>query len=150
MNFLSRLFKPSPSLPSVQHPKFGKMQAVIDYGNGMYYWEADGPVDTQLGNLEPSFDAPVEGPSEVQTNRWQEIVDNYPSHFLNAEHLLRENLAGFGDEGEFDRLKLISVDLHDRPDVEFEWAFAYELPKNGMIYTVLFANNNPKVVTVDG
>lgn len=86
----------------------------------------------------------------THTKQWYDVIEKYNHHRANAEKILREKLARFDEEHCFENLKLLSVDLHDRPDVEFEWAFAYEVPSNGRIYTVLFAGDEPKTVTVDG
>lgn len=150
MNLLSRLFKSSAPLPSVYHGVFGAMQAVIDYGDGMFYWEVDEPVRTRLGELEPAFDAPVDGPTERQTLEWQQLVEDYSRHFANAEHILRQRMADFDEESDFASLRLTSIDMFGRPSADFEWSFAYEGANSGLIYTVLFREGLPETVTADG
>ena len=149
MSFLSRLFKPKALLPSATHPIFGRMQAVIDYGDGVYFWEVSQPVETPLGKIEPAFDAPASGPSDEQTTRWHEIIEEYKPHRTTAAPLLRETLAGFQEEAELENLELASIGFHDRPNVQYDWELAYET-SNGRIYTVLFVGEEPQVVTVDG
>ena len=136
-------------MPSVVHPLFGEMQAVLDYGNEMYFWEVNAPLETRLGSLEPTFDAPADGPTTDQTNRWHRILGRAEEYVLAARELLIENMAGFRHETMIDELELVSIDFYDRPDCTFEWGLGFELQSEGFVYTVLFAGDEPRAVTVD-
>lgn len=126
------------------------MQAVVDYGNGRYSWEVDAPISTKLGEMEPMFDAPESGPTIEQVAKWKELVESAEQHKADAREILLKHMAGFKHEGQIDNLELVSIDLHDRPDLEFDWSMAFELVDEGFLYTVLFTGDEPTTVTVDG
>ncbi len=133
----------------MEHPTFGKMDAVIDYGSEMYFWEMTKPVYTPIGRIEGAFDAGADGPSASQLAHWHEIISDYESFKPIFEPMLKQTLHEFDRVHEFGQLRPSTISFHDQPDVDVDWDLAFEHPISNSIYTVCFIGNQPTAVTVD-
>jgi hypothetical protein len=137
-----------PSLPTIAHPVFGRMDATLVNDDGSYFWETPEPIPTPKGPISVFLDGPETGPSEEQVNLWHWIYDNHKDLSKAVEPILRATLTEFGLQTHFDKLAWISTGLSPDGDKAGAWDMAFEL-QNGPIFTVHFKAGAPTVVDVD-
>ena len=149
MGIFSRIFQSKPALPSIEHPIFGRMDAVIDHGNGQYFWEMPTDVSTPIGPVSVSLDADEKGPSADQVALWQLIIADFEHYREATKPLLLETMKGFGQEAQYDKLKPSAFGFYNDDCADVDWDISFEVESEGMLYTVCFKAGNPTLVHVD-
>jgi hypothetical protein len=140
--------KAKPSLPSIQHPLFGRMEATLVNEDGSYFWETPEPIPTSKGSISVFLDAPESGPNQAQVNLWNWIYDNHKDLSEAAEPMMKATLSEFGLQAQFEKLSWVSTGLSPDGERTGAWDMAFELP-NGSIFTVYFKAGVPAAVGVD-
>ena len=146
---ISKWFRRStPVLPRLEHPIFGEIQATIDVGGGLYFWETPESLVTAKGPIGIFFDAPAEGPSVQQVEMWDWVYRNSESLTWTAEPEFRSRMAELGIEHRFSELVWSAVGLSKDGDPAKRWDMSFELA-DGAILTTYFSDGVPVSVSFD-
>jgi hypothetical protein len=150
MGILSFFKRARSSLPCIEHPIFGLMDATIVNKDGSLFWETRNSFPTSKGPISVFLDGDAKGPSEAQVVLWQWVYDNMEHLTKAAEPLLLDRLKDFKQEEHIGDLTWISVGLSPDGNKSGPWDLSFELPtKRGAILTVYFENEVPTGVSVD-
>jgi hypothetical protein len=140
--------KAKPSLPSIQHPVFGRMEATLVNEDGSYFWETPEPIPTSKGPISVFLDAPATGPNQAQVELWNWIYDNQKELREAAEPIMKATLTEFGLQALLEKLSWTSVGLSPDGERSGAWDVSFEFP-NGPIFTANFKGGVPTSVSVD-
>jgi hypothetical protein len=145
LNFLKRA---RPSLPQIEHPVLGSIEATLANDDGSYFWETPSPLPTGKGPISVFFDGGIEGPAEEQVALWEWIYENSERFTKFAEPLLLNRLREFGLETYIGNLVWSAAGLSPDGDRRGPWDMSFTLSVNGNRYdgailTAYFANEAP-------
>jgi hypothetical protein len=148
MGILNIFRRTTPSLPRLDHPVFGPIDATMANEDGSLFWQTAEGVATPRGVIGISFDGTADGPSQRQVELWTWIHDTFEALARSAEPLLLETLRDFNLEARFGELKWSGADLSPNGDRAGPWALSFELT-DGSILTAHFEDEVPTVVSFD-
>jgi hypothetical protein len=154
MGILSFFTKAEASLPSIEHPVFGKMEATLVNDDGSYFWETPEHLDTLKGPIGVFCDGPVEGPSDEQVALWNWIYENSERLAKLAEPLLVDRLQSFGLQPQAGNLVWSAVGLARDGHKDSPWDMSFNLSAEnhrlgGAILTAYFEGGAPTGVSID-
>jgi hypothetical protein len=149
MGFFSRLFQSKPEMPTIVHPIFGRMNAVMDHGEGRFFWEMPKDVETSIGPISVCFDAGEAGPTSNQVEQWQSIVADFEKYCTDVQPLLLARMREFGHDFLIHDLKPTGFGFYNGPSTEVDWDVSFDLPSEGFLYTVCFKDGKPIQVHAD-
>ncbi len=137
-----------PSLPSIDHPVFGRMEATLLNEDGSYFWETPEGVLTPSGPISIFLDGSIDGPSNAQVALWDWIYANSERIINSAQPLLLDRLREFGLESHVGDLVWCSAGLSPDGDRDGNWDVSCKLSASnsrfdGAILTVYFAQGVP-------
>lgn len=137
-----------PSLPKIEHPVFGAIEATLKNDNGSYFWESPNPLPTEKGPISVFFDGGIDGPREEQVALWEWIYENSERFTEAAEPMLLDRLRDFGLERYIGNLAWSAAGLSPDGDRRGPWDMSFTLsvddnPYDGAILTAYFANEAP-------
>jgi|GEM_PF-3942122 len=154
MGILSFFTRDRPSLPRVDHPVLGPMEATLVNKDGSYFWETSGPLVTPKGSISVFLDGSINGPSEEQVALWNWIYENSERLARSAEPLLLDRLRDFSLEAHIGDLVWSAAGLSADGDRSGTWNLSFDLSaegsdQDGAILTAYFENGLPIVVSFD-
>ena len=150
MPVLSWLQRKKPSLPIIEHPVFGRLEATLLNGNGTYFWETSRDLVTPKGTIGIFFDAPVDGPTDAQVQLWRWIYQNQETLSKSAEPLVLNRLRDFQLESRLGDLVWSGVGLSPDGNSKSPWDMSFLLgAEQGAILTAYFVDGVPTTVSFD-
>ena len=150
MRLISLLKKASPSLPRMEHPIFGQLEATLINEDGTYFWETSDPLLTSKGPICVYFDASADGPTDDQVVLWNWIYGNADTLAKSAEPLLLDRLRDFHLENHIRDLVWSAAGLSPDGDISGPWDMSFELRANhSAILTAYFVDGDPITVSFD-
>lgn len=150
MSILSWLKRKEPSLPTIEHPVFGWLEATLINDNGTYFWETSRDLVTPKGTIGIFFDAAAVGPTDAQIQLWQWIYQNQESLSKSAEPLLLNCLRDFRLGSRLGDLVWSGVGLSPDGNSESPWDMSFRLgAEQGAILTAYFVDGVPTTVSFD-
>lgn len=149
MKWLRNLFKLEPPPPPIQHPLIGELVGSRALNGKVCSWEAANLVDTAIGPLKLRFSAGIDGPTEEQFRRWQEIKDNLPQFRKDADPFIEGWLSDLEPTLAVELVKATEISIGDNPEMMPDWSMRLYLSSRFWALTVDFEDNTATYTDFD-
>jgi hypothetical protein len=150
MSVLAWLTLGKAPLPRTKHPVFGRIEATIALGDGIYFWETSEDLRTHKGPIAIAFDAKQDGPSPAQVHLWHWIYEGHGELAELARPLLLGRLNDFCLHSRLNDLVWKGVGLSVDGSAKSAWTMSFGFPlEESPLLTAYFQDGVPVTVSFD-
>jgi len=150
MSFFRWLQRAERSLPIIEHPVFGKLEATLINKDGTFFWDTPRSLVTPKGSVGIFVDASSDGPTDAQVALWHWIYENAETLAKLAEPLMIDRLREFGLDTHIRDLVWSAVGLSRDGHSRSPWDMSFELlAEDNAVLTAYFVDGVPTTISFD-